>query len=49
VQADPDFHTIALPVTRGHLEAEGLGPTFVSYMNTWKGFVVQEEVQAEPA
>ena len=49
VAADPDFHTIALPVTRAHLLAEGLGPAFVNYMNTWKGFVVQEETQTEPA
>jgi 2,4-dienoyl-CoA reductase-like NADH-dependent reductase (Old Yellow Enzyme family) len=49
VRADPDFHTIALPVPRAHLEAEGLGPVFVDYMNTWKGFVVQEEAQTEPA
>jgi 2,4-dienoyl-CoA reductase-like NADH-dependent reductase (Old Yellow Enzyme family) len=49
VRADPDFHTVALPVPRAHLEAEGLGPVFVDYMNTWKGFVVQEEAQTEPA
>jgi 2,4-dienoyl-CoA reductase-like NADH-dependent reductase (Old Yellow Enzyme family) len=49
VRADPDFHTIAVPVTRAHLQAEGLGPAFVSYMNTWKGFVVQEETEAAPA
>jgi len=49
VAADPDFHTVALPVTRAHLQAEGLGPVFVNYMNTWKGFVVQEEAQTEPA
>jgi len=47
VQANPDFHPIALPVTREHLHKEGLGPTFVDYMNTWKGFVVAEET--EPA
>ncbi|KRB51070.1 MAG: NADH:flavin oxidoreductase [Pseudomonadota bacterium] len=41
VAADPDFTPIALPVTREHLQAEGLGPAFVDYMNTWKGFVVQ--------
>ncbi len=43
VQADPDFTPIALPVTRQHLREEGLGPAFVDYMNTWKGFVVAEE------
>ena len=49
VQADPAFRSIALPVTRAHLVAEGLGPVFVDYMNSWKGFVVQEEAQTEPA
>ena len=39
VQADPDFKPAALPVTRAHLAAEGLGPTFLDYMATWKGFV----------
>jgi hypothetical protein len=34
-------------VTEAHLRAEGLGPTFVSYMKTWKGFVAEEpKVQA---
>lgn len=41
--ADPDFAPIALPVTREHLKAEGLGPAFVEYMNSWKGFVAQPE------
>ncbi len=43
VQADSGFTPIALPVTRQHLRDEGLGPAFVDYMNTWKGFVVAEE------
>ena len=43
VAADPDFTPVALPVTREHLRNERLGPAFVEYMNTWKGFVVQEE------
>jgi 2,4-dienoyl-CoA reductase-like NADH-dependent reductase (Old Yellow Enzyme family) len=33
------FEPIALPVTREHLETEGLGPAFVTYMSTWPGFV----------
>jgi len=49
VAADPAFSSIALPVTRAHLVAEGLGPTFVTYMSSWKGFVVQEDAQTEPA
>jgi 2,4-dienoyl-CoA reductase-like NADH-dependent reductase (Old Yellow Enzyme family) len=39
VAVDPDFEATALPVTREHLRAEGLGPAFIDYMNTWKGFV----------
>ncbi|MET0273671.1 MAG: NADH:flavin oxidoreductase [Phenylobacterium sp.] len=33
------FEPIALPVPREHLEAEGLGPAFVTYMSGWPGFV----------
>jgi 2,4-dienoyl-CoA reductase-like NADH-dependent reductase (Old Yellow Enzyme family) len=43
VQADPGFEAAALPVTAEYLRNEGLGPAFVGYMATWKGFV-----QAEP-
>jgi 2,4-dienoyl-CoA reductase-like NADH-dependent reductase (Old Yellow Enzyme family) len=43
VAADPNFRAAALPVTRAHLQAERLGPAFVNYMSTWKGFVAQEE------
>jgi 2,4-dienoyl-CoA reductase-like NADH-dependent reductase (Old Yellow Enzyme family) len=42
LQADPSFRPIDLPVTREHLRREGLGPVFVDYMNTWKGFVAAE-------
>ncbi|MBS0332381.1 MAG: NADH:flavin oxidoreductase [Proteobacteria bacterium] len=45
--ADPAFTPVALPVPAEHLVAEGLGPAFVAYMATWKGFV--EEREAEPA
>ena len=38
-KANPDFRPVSLPVTRAHLETEGLGPTFVNYMSTWAGFV----------
>jgi 2,4-dienoyl-CoA reductase-like NADH-dependent reductase (Old Yellow Enzyme family) len=44
VKADPDFKAVPLPVTAEYLRNEGLGPAFVGYMGTWKGFV-----QAEPA
>jgi len=34
---DPTFTPIALPVTAEHLQNEGLGPAFVTYMATWPG------------
>jgi 2,4-dienoyl-CoA reductase-like NADH-dependent reductase (Old Yellow Enzyme family) len=37
--ADENFASIATPVSREHLTAEGLGPSFVDYMSTWAGFV----------
>lgn len=42
VLADPQFEPIATPVSRAHLQAEGLSPVFVEYMNSWKGFVAEE-------
>lgn len=42
VRAHPDFAARPLPVPREHLRREGLGPAFVSYMQTWKGFVAEE-------
>lgn len=41
VAADAGFTPIALPVPEAHLVAEGLGPVFVNYMKTWKGFVAE--------
>ena len=43
VAADPDFKPVSLPVTAQYLKAEGLGPAFVGYMSTWKGFVTEPE------
>ena len=40
--ADGNFQAVTLPVTRAHLVAEGLGPKFVDYMATWKGFVSED-------
>lgn len=38
--ADPGFTAAPRPVTRAHLEAEGLGPAFIDYMATaWNNFV----------
>jgi 2,4-dienoyl-CoA reductase-like NADH-dependent reductase (Old Yellow Enzyme family) len=47
LHADPAFTPVRTPVSADHLLAEGLGPSFVKYMGTWKGFV--EEPQTEPA
>lgn len=40
--ADREFQPIARPVTEAHLRDEGLGPAFVAYMKSWKGFVAEE-------
>lgn len=41
VAAEPAFTPIALPVAAAHLEKEGLGPAFLNYMRSWKGFVAE--------
>ncbi|MBP7703878.1 MAG: NADH:flavin oxidoreductase [Caulobacter sp.] len=41
-EANVAFASAGLPVTKDHLRQEGLGETFVGYMATWKGFVVEE-------
>ena len=43
VEMDPDFAPVSLPVTRDHLRHEGLGPAFIDYMASWKGFVTEPE------
>ena len=43
VDADPDFQSASLPVTREWLAKERLGPVFIDYMAGWKGFVAEEE------
>ncbi|QUD89449.1 NADH:flavin oxidoreductase [Phenylobacterium montanum] len=48
LSADAAFRSVPVPVTREYLRNEGLGPAFLDYMASWKGFVAQEE-QAEPA
>ncbi|MEZ5959845.1 MAG: NADH:flavin oxidoreductase [Hyphomonadaceae bacterium] len=37
--ADPNFASIATPVSEQYLKDEGLGSAFVNYMRTWAGFV----------
>lgn len=49
IAADPQFHPISLPVTRDYLRGEGLGPTFIKYMNNWKGFVAEDAEDSEEA
>ena len=44
VAADPNFQSIATPVSEAYLDSEGLGPVFRNYMRTWAGFV--EELPA---
>lgn len=39
VAADPNFAAIATPVSEAYLCEQGLGPAFVTYMRTWRGFV----------
>jgi len=46
VAGDPDFQAIALPVTRAYLAGQRLSPTFIEYMNGWKGFVADEVREA---
>ena len=41
VAEDADFVMASLPVTEGHLRAEGLGESFIGYMKGWKGFVAE--------
>jgi 2,4-dienoyl-CoA reductase-like NADH-dependent reductase (Old Yellow Enzyme family) len=41
--ADPAFCCIERPVSRAHLQAEGLGPAFLQYVSsTWPRFVAEE-------
>jgi 2,4-dienoyl-CoA reductase-like NADH-dependent reductase (Old Yellow Enzyme family) len=47
LKADPRFTPVKTPVSPEYLSAEGLGPAFLKYMQTWKGFV--EEPATEPA
>ena len=42
VIANPDFTSIETPVSKDYLSNEGLGENFISYMNKWPGFVMQE-------
>lgn len=46
IAADADFRAIQLPVTRAYLANERLSPTFIDYMNNWKGFVAAEKEDA---
>ena len=39
VLQDPNYRPPALPVSQRYLANEGLGPTFIAYMQGWAGFV----------
>lgn len=39
VEQNPQFETIAIPVSVDYLSKEGLGPDFITYMRRWEGFV----------
>jgi len=41
VAADADFKSTPTPVSEAYLRQEGLGPAFIEYMRTWKGFVAE--------
>lgn len=46
--ANDAFEPAPLPVTAQYLRDEGLGPAFVQYMGTWKGFVAENEPASAP-
>ncbi len=46
LEADADFRTISLPVTRQWLQDQRLGEAFITYMSAWKGFVSEETEEA---
>ena len=37
--ADPGFRSVERPVTREYLRSQGIGPAFMEYLATWKGFL----------
>lgn len=37
--ADPGFRSVERPVTREYLSRQVVGPAFIEYLKTWKGFV----------
>lgn len=47
-KADPEFRSVALPVSRDYLAREGLSPVFVDYVKRFENFVIPDEVN-EPA
>ncbi len=40
---NPQFVPIATPVSKAHLQNEGLGKDFIEYMQRWQGFVLEED------
>ena len=39
VQANPEFESVKIPVSRDYLSKEGLGEQFLKYMGNWPGFM----------
>lgn len=42
VRADASYDSPPLPVTADHMLDEGLAATFIAYMHSWPGFVVEQ-------
>ena len=41
VKANPQFESVARPVTRAYLQEQGVGPAFIEYLSKgWKDFVM---------
>ena len=43
IEIDPEFRSVATPVSEAYLREERLGTEFVKYMRGWKGFVTEPE------
>jgi 2,4-dienoyl-CoA reductase-like NADH-dependent reductase (Old Yellow Enzyme family) len=42
VMEDPDFIPVETPVSKAHLQKEGLSDAFIGYMNRWPDFVMED-------
>jgi len=46
-QRDVNFEPVQIPVTRAHLDKEGLSTSFIAYMSSWAGFVESESISSD--